>query len=52
MSKALTKTPPPIQPSRLRARLMRTTMLTPLVAPNDDLAIRLAFDAMGVRFSS
>lgn len=50
MSKALTKSPPPMKPYRLRERLMRTTMLTPLIAPNDDLAVRLAFDAMGVSF--
>ncbi|WP_303713604.1 hypothetical protein [Brevundimonas naejangsanensis] len=50
MSKAPTKTPPPIKPSRLRQRLLATTMLVPLVPRNDDLAIRLAFDAMGVSF--
>ena len=49
MSKPLTKTPPAIEPSNLRARLLRTTSLFP-ANPDNGLPARLAFDAMGIDF--
>ncbi|MFC5346273.1 hypothetical protein ACETK8_15815 [Brevundimonas staleyi] len=48
----LSKTPPPQTPSRLKKRLMRTTHMHQFVKPNDELAMLLAFDAWGIRFSS
>ncbi|WP_312145250.1 hypothetical protein [Brevundimonas sp.] len=52
MSKPLTKSPPPIKPSRLRQVALATTSLTP-VGPNGtsiDLSFALAADAWGLSF--
>lgn len=49
MSKPLIKTSPAVEPSRLKARLMRTTAMFP-ANPDNGLAVHLAFAAMGISF--
>ena len=50
MSKPLSKTPPPVKPSPLKRRLMRTSCLYALSPQSIDLSFVLAMDAMGVSF--
>ena len=50
MSKPLSKTPPPVKPSPLKRRLMRTTAFYAITPTSIDLSLHLAMDAMGATF--